>query len=62
MPTHTIVILEKVMQEAPAHGLNWSPATKKLFEKKIVKADKNFAAISKRMRKSAGDCQVRLWT
>ena len=58
MPIHITGILEKVMQGAPSHGLNWSPATKKLFEKKIEL--KNFAAISKRLKRSAGDCQVRI--
>ena len=56
---YTKGILEKIMEEEPAHGLNWSAATKKLFSRKIAKEDKDFAAISKRLKRKAGDCQVR---
>ena len=34
MPTG---ILDKVMQEEPAHGMNWSPETKEAFAKEIKK-------------------------
>ena len=54
-------ILSKVMQAEPAHGLNWSPATKELFSKSIARGGKkNFSALSKRLKKNAGDCQVRI--
>ena len=54
-------ILSKVMQAEPAHGLNWSPATKELFSNSIARGGKkNFTAVSKRLKKNAGDCQVRI--
>ena len=53
------IFLAKVMREVPAHGLNWSPATKQEFAKSIAKGGrKNFAAVSKRLKKKAGDCQT----
>mmetsp|Transcript_19581 Transcript_19581/g.35454 ORF Transcript_19581/g.35454 Transcript_19581/m.35454 type:complete len:174 (-) Transcript_19581:68-589(-) len=30
-------VLRRAMEEAPSHGLNWSPATKKVFSKTIAK-------------------------
>ena len=49
------------MQSEPAHGLNWSPATKELFSNSIARGGKkNFAAVSMRLKKNAGDCQVRI--
>ena len=54
-------VLRRAMQEEPTHGLNWSPATKNLFSKSVAKGGrKNFAAVSKRIKKKAGDCQVRM--
>lgn len=50
-------ILGKVMAEEPAHGMNWSPATKKAFSKSISK-DKNFDKISRRLKKTPGNCQA----
>ncbi|KAL7532275.1 hypothetical protein ACHAXR_005492 [Thalassiosira sp. AJA248-18] len=52
-------VLEKVMQKKPTHGLNWYPATKKAFSKRIAKGGrKNFEAVSKRLKKTSGDCQA----
>ena len=52
-------ILDKVMGQDPSHGLNWTPTTKKVFAKSIAKGgDKNFAKISRRLGKTAGNCQA----
>ncbi|KAL9184130.1 hypothetical protein ACHAXT_002216, partial [Thalassiosira profunda] len=50
-------ILEKTMQQEPKHGLNWSPATKRAFSDSIDRR-KDFAAVSKRLKRKAGDCQA----
>lgn len=52
--------LAKVMQTEPSHGLNWSPSKKRKFSKGIVvkNGTKNFAVVSKRLSKKAGDCQA----
>jgi len=49
-------ILEKVM--ITPRPLNISPATTKRFTRSIIKGTKNFRVVSKRTRKTAGDCQA----
>ena len=47
------------MKEEPGHGLNWSPGTKQVFSKSMVKGRrKDFAVVSRRLKKLAGDCQA----
>ncbi|KAL3823274.1 hypothetical protein ACHAXA_003422 [Cyclostephanos tholiformis] len=48
-------ILDKVM--LPRRRLDWSPETRRTFARSITR-EKSFAAISKRTKKTAGDCQA----
>ena len=45
------------MHTKPSHGLDWSPETKQIFQRSILKSRKDFAYVSNETKQSIGNCQ-----